>query len=84
VYNGTHDVDVFVEKFQAVALLGNWSNLYQITVLPTYLEGTARAVYDKLTAIQKQNVDVILQTLRDQLAVNSSIYLKQYEDSNRM
>ncbi|CAF0976566.1 unnamed protein product [Brachionus calyciflorus] len=69
-YDGTTDINEFKRVFTRTALLSEWSPQYQAIVLRSYLKDDAYELIDQLSNADKDDIEVILNTLVQKFGKN--------------
>ncbi len=62
-YDGTTDVFEFIKKFKDQAVVSQWNEVYQTSMISSYLVGDARDCYNAMDSLTKLNINSIINRL---------------------
>ena len=78
-YDGKSDVVHFISLFKIHAQANGWSKEEQAQNLPLFLTGIAQDAHLMLSRSEKDNIDVALNALKEQLSPSEAEYLSRFK-----
>lgn len=77
-YDGVSNPKEFVRQFKLQAFILGWDGAQQATVLPFYLTGKARQIFDALPQAQQAQIDTALTHLETQCTPSKASLLRDF------
>ena len=77
-YDGSSSPKEFVRQFKIQAFMLGWGDNAQAQVIPFYLVGKARQVYETLNEDERTQIDTILNRLETSCAPSKSAMLRDF------
>ncbi len=78
-YDGTTDIFEFIKKFKDLAIVNQWNETYQASMIVSYLVGDARDTFNSIDIASKLNIYLILEQLKKAYAKNDAVYLTEFQ-----
>jgi hypothetical protein len=78
-YDGTTDIFEFIKKFKDLAIVNQWNETYQASMIVSYLVGDARDTFNSMDITTKLNIYLILEQLKKAYAKNDAVYLTEFQ-----
>jgi hypothetical protein len=79
-YDGTTDVFEFIKKFKDQAVVSQWNEVYQTSMISSYLVRDARDCYNAMDGLTKLNINSIIDHLKKTYAKNDAVYLNEFQN----
>jgi hypothetical protein len=79
-YDGTTDVFEFIKKFKDQAVVSQWNEVYQTSMISSYLVRDARDCYNAMDSLTKLNINSIIDHLKKTYAKNDAVYLNEFQN----